>query len=528
MDLEYLVDLCKKGDEQALAWLYSTYSEQMLKTCLHYVPERTVAQDLLHDGFIVIFSSIHSLRNPERLESWMKKIMRNISLRYLNLQNASPAIPLTDILDEEVPAEEPFPADSLSYDELLGMIEHLPAGYRKVFKLSVLEGLSHQEIGDLLGIAPHSSSSQLVRAKAMLRKMLKEYRLLIVLLLFLLFPSVYDYFYREKKAEKANRMPGAMARRTGSKEKKTKKKHSIQLPPLPSVLLPVIPETRDSISTLPLTNPYPFTVPTPTVSRLPHSFSRMPLPEKKKSGKWKLMLAGSVGSQLAQSLYKLIATPAGGAGSGSLTKQASTWEEYYTYLAGRYEDGTLGNDSIGLLQVAAGNSGKIVEHQHHDAPVTVGISVSKKLNERWSLESGLQYTYLKSDFTTGNEAAILETQKLHYVGLPLRMSYRFWNYKRLSAYATAGMQIDIPVKGTLRSYHTTDSVPHFLGRRSLKAPLQWSLNTSIGIQYHLSPHTSIYLEPTVNYYIPDGSSLRTIRKEHPFTFTVPVGIRFSW
>lgn len=212
----------------------------------------------------------------------MKKIMRNISLRYLNLQNASPAIPLTDILDEEVPAEEPFPADSLSYDELLGMVEHLPAGYRKVFKLSVLEGLSHQEIGDLLGIAPHSSSSQLVRAKAMLRKMLKEYRLLIVLLLFLLFPSVYDYLYREKKAEKANRMPGAMARRTGSKEKKTKKKHSIQLPPLPSVLLPVIPETRDSISTLPLTNPYPFTVPTPTVSRLPHSFSRMPLPEKKK------------------------------------------------------------------------------------------------------------------------------------------------------------------------------------------------------------------------------------------------------
>lgn len=69
MDLEYLVDLCKKGDEQALARLYSTYSEQMLKICLHYVPERTVAQDLLHDGFIVIFSSIHSLRNPERLES---------------------------------------------------------------------------------------------------------------------------------------------------------------------------------------------------------------------------------------------------------------------------------------------------------------------------------------------------------------------------------------------------------------------------------------------------------------------------
>lgn len=528
MNLEYLVDLCKKGDEQALAQLYSTYSEQMLKICLHYVSERTVAQDLLHDGFIVIFSSIRSLRNSERLESWMKKIMKNISLRYLNLQNASPAIPLTDVLEEEVPAEESFPTDFISYDELLGMVEHLPAGYRKVFKLSVLEGLSHQEIGRLLGIAPHSSSSQLVRAKAMLRKMLQEHRLLIVLLVFLLFPSVYDYLYREKKMDKASRMPGPMAHGTGSKEKTMKEKHHIQLPPLPSALPPGIPETKDSLSTLPLTSPYPFTVPTLTVSRLPHSFSRMPMPEKKKSGKWKLMLAGSVGSQLAQSLYKLIATPAGDVSSGLLTKQVSTWEEYYTYLAGRYEDGTLGNDSIGLLQVASSNSGKIVEHQHHHAPVTVGISFSKKLNEHWSLESGLQYTCLKSEFTTGNEYRIQETQKLHYIGLPLRMSYRLWNYKRLSGYATAGMQIDVPVKGTLRTNHSTDSVPTLLGHRSLKAPLQWSLNTSVGIQYHLSPRTSIYLEPTVNYYIPDGSRLRTIRKEHPFTFTIPAGIRFSW
>lgn len=86
----------------------------------------------------------------------------------------------------------------------------------------------------------------------------------------------------------------------------------------------------------------------------------------------------------------------------------------------------------------------------------------------------------------------------------------------------------IPIKGTLQSFHVTDSIPHKLDSQPVSAPWQWSVNTSIGIQYRLTPQAGIYLEPTVNYYIPDGSQLRTIRKEHPFTFTLPVGLRISW
>lgn len=80
MDRKDFVDLCKKGDEQALELLYKTYSGKMLKICLRYVPDRQIAQDLLHDGFIVIFTSISSLRNPEKLESWMGIVMMNITL----------------------------------------------------------------------------------------------------------------------------------------------------------------------------------------------------------------------------------------------------------------------------------------------------------------------------------------------------------------------------------------------------------------------------------------------------------------
>ena len=87
MDRTDFVDLCKKGDEQALNSLYNTYSGKMMKICLRYVPDRQIAQDLLHDGFIVIFSSIGSLRNPERLESWMGVITQysGISIKVILL-----------------------------------------------------------------------------------------------------------------------------------------------------------------------------------------------------------------------------------------------------------------------------------------------------------------------------------------------------------------------------------------------------------------------------------------------------------
>ena len=105
------------------------------------------------------------------------------------------------------------------------------------------------------------------------------------------------------------------------------------------------------------------------------------------------------------------------------------------------------------------------------------------MNECWSLETGLQYTLLRSEFTTGEAFRIQDNQKLHYIGIPLRLSYCFWHYKRFSGYATAGMQVDIPIKGTLQSYHVTDSIPHKLDSQPVSAPWQWSVNTSI------SPHT---------------------------------------
>ena len=550
MDKRVLVDLCRKGDEQALDLLYKTYSGKMMKICLHYVPDRQTAQDLLHDGFIIIFTSIHSLRNPEKLESWMGIVMKNISLRYLNQNNRVGIISLSEMSEEDEPVESIVEMNFVSYDRIMELVESLPEGYSKVFKLAVLEGLPHKEIGELLHIAPHSSSSQLSRAKLLLKKMINEHRLALLLLLLSFVPLLYKYVYRHPRRLPKTFEDIAQQAET-EKEEKTMEGQKLDSPnpiihsipverPQPSEKLtapPLIPaNTPPLLSSEKITfdlqsvaKPLfigelaykPLFTPYPTVDFVSPGRSR-------KSNKWKFMLAGSLGPQLAQNLYKLIATPhADSEGNPDLPQQVSTWEEYYTYLQTRYQEG-LSGDSLSLMQIAGNNRGRIVEHQHHDAPVTIGLSVNKKLNERWSFETGLQYTYLKSDFVTGDEARIQETQKIHYLGLPLRVSYCWGTFRKFSFYSTAGVQLDIPLKGRLHTFHVTDSVPISISRQPLDVPWQWSVNTSAGMQYHITPRVSLYVEPTLNYYIPDGSELRTIRKEHPVTFTVPVGLRFSW
>lgn len=543
MDKTDLVDLCKKGDEQALNLLYNTYSGKMMKICLRYVPDRQIAQDLLHDGFIVVFSSIGSLRNSDKLESWMTVIMKNTALRYLNQSNYTNSIPLSEVSEEEEPATNPFIDEFISYDRMLELVERLPQGYSKVFKLAVLEGLSHKEIGDLLNINPHSSSSQLHRAKAMLKKMMINYRFILILLLLFLIP-LFDPQTRWMKqsylSKSAKRHAKTVKRQKDKRENFPSqvvyaKKENIQLPDMvitpPPVYAEKLPSTLPkreftaSLHSPSLELKYPDVTISGSYSIDP-TFSRRK--NKRKAGKWKFMLVGSVGPQLAQNLYKLIATPHNDGISSGFPQQVSTWEEYYTYLSNRHEAGILG-DSLTFMKIAENNQGRIVEYQYHDSPITIGIALNKKLNERWGLESGLQYTLLKSDFSTGEEYRIQEIQKIHYLGIPLRASYRWGNFKKLSFYSTAGIQVDIPLKGTLHTFsHVRDSASVNIGNQPLSVPLQWSINASVGAQYHFTPHTSFYIEPTINYYIPYGGDLRTIRKEHPVTFTIPVGFRFSW
>lgn len=148
------IDACKQGDRRALGELYAAYSRKLLGICRYYVKDESVVEDILHDAFIIIFSSISTLKDEAKLEGWMITIVRNLCLKYLQrAEGRENLLPLVNA--DALPDESHGTNGSMDLATLLDAIESLPNGHREVFKLAVLDGLSHKEIGELLGIAPH-------------------------------------------------------------------------------------------------------------------------------------------------------------------------------------------------------------------------------------------------------------------------------------------------------------------------------------------------------------------------------------
>lgn len=145
------------------------------------------------------------------------------------------------------------------------------------------------------------------------------------------------------------------------------------------------------------------------------------------------------------------------------------------------------------------------------------------------MTTGLQYSLLKSDFTLGEDAYhIKRNQKVHYLGLPLHASYRWLDAKNWSIYSSLGVTLHIPVYGKTDEKYVTGQTTPYTNSWHFTPSLQWTINTSAGVQYHFSPNWGIYLEPSLNWHLQHGSSVHTRWTEHPFTFTVPFGIRFTW
>lgn len=151
----------------------------------------------------------------------------------------------------------------------------------------------------------------------------------------------------------------------------------------------------------------------------------------------------------------------------------------------------------------------------HRQPVSVGFSVRKNLGHGLSVESGLMYTYLYSDLYFGKGNNSVE-QKLHYLGIPLRVNWNFVDTRKFSVYLSAGGAIEKCVYGKLGDEKQTVD------------PVQLSVLGALGAQYNLSRRWGLYVEPGISYYFDDGSKVQTIRKERPCSFTLQAGLRLTY
>lgn len=168
--IEDLVQGCKRGERQAQEGLYRQLVSTMMGICLRYAKDRDDAEDILQTGFIRVFQKISDFRMEGSFEGWVKRIMVNTALEHYrkNLRT------LTAVSLDEVQEEVSFSDwNALEVEDLLNVIQSLPNGYRMVFNMYALEGYSHKEIAEELGITESGSKSQLSRARALLKEKIK-------------------------------------------------------------------------------------------------------------------------------------------------------------------------------------------------------------------------------------------------------------------------------------------------------------------------------------------------------------------
>jgi RNA polymerase sigma-70 factor (ECF subfamily) len=169
-----LIEGCIKGNRVYQKALYDRYCRKMMVICQRYSKSLGEAEDCLQEGFIKVFNNIKSFKGESKVETWITRIMINTSL---NAQRQKLyLLPMVDIDEVQMISDEKINLSSMHLKELLNMVQSLPDGCRIVFNLFAIEGYSHKEIGEMMGISEGTSKSQFNRAKSLLKSKLELYK----------------------------------------------------------------------------------------------------------------------------------------------------------------------------------------------------------------------------------------------------------------------------------------------------------------------------------------------------------------
>lgn len=167
-----LIKGCRKGKRQAQQQVYEQYSPKMFAVCLRYVRHQFDAEEVMTNGFLKVFNKIDQFKEEGSFEGWIRRIMVNEALNHLRknkMQQSEVDIENTREIAEYAEAES-----NLNAEDLMKCVNQLPDGYRTVFNLYAIEGYSHKEIAEQLGISVNTSKSQLSRARVLLQKYVSE------------------------------------------------------------------------------------------------------------------------------------------------------------------------------------------------------------------------------------------------------------------------------------------------------------------------------------------------------------------
>lgn len=168
-----MIDGCRRGESPAQGELYRRYGSLMYAICRRYAPDQATAEDMMHDGFVTIYTKIGDFRSEGSFEGWCRRIFVNTALGHLR---RAKQMNHPEQIDSAVKlsSTEASAIDRIAADDLTECIRSLPDGYRTILNLYAIEGYSHQEVAEMMGISENTSRSQYSRARVRLMEMLRE------------------------------------------------------------------------------------------------------------------------------------------------------------------------------------------------------------------------------------------------------------------------------------------------------------------------------------------------------------------
>ena len=172
MTEEELIKGCVNKKEHCQRMLFEKYAGKMMSVCLRYAKDQHEAKDILQVGFVKVFDYIHQFKNEGSIEGWMRRVFVSVALRQFNRKKFR--FDDIDTVGMDVIVEDPAVLAKISEDDIHKLILQLPAGYRMVFNLNVIEGYSHEEIATMLKIQPATSRTQLLKARKMLQGLISK------------------------------------------------------------------------------------------------------------------------------------------------------------------------------------------------------------------------------------------------------------------------------------------------------------------------------------------------------------------
>lgn len=519
MGLQQIAERCQQGDREAFALLYTAMREPLRTLCLSFVKNEAVADDLLHDAFLLIFSKIGELKDTSCTEAWMKTVMRRVALLYLRKQHQQ--VPLSASPELTAFAVENNAEPNLALQDVLAAVDDLPEGYRRVFRMSVFEGMSHQEIANLLHIEPHSSSSQLFHAKALLRRWLRPLALLLLAIVLPL--SVYIWKQGDEKeiskivetnkqklaaTEKPNQEGGAkqettaysFVRRvqTSSPSRAIATPHSDRSENFKSVACEFSTETDTT------------TYVAPTVSQ--DTTKAVPIPQHERPRR-QVSTAESPREVPPADMQRR--TP---------TATADGWNLALAY------SGIRNSKDMQLPYANAETNPAVYDSiAHHHMPLTIGLMLNRKLDSHWQLGIGLRYQRMTSDMLSGNTyVSLSQHQKVQYLAIPVSVSWYYPLGRRFSTYLSASAAVNLPLRSTLESVYLMNGKEIDPTTEHIHPGVQWSTGLGLGLQYDLTPNIGFFVEPSLQYYFKRSSDVKTWNTEHPLSFSLPLGLRITF